>query len=97
MLEHSPDDDALKRFSSRHPDRWAHTVSLLAKLAGYSDKEAGKIADNILIQINNLGDAELEEMLQGMQQRLIDLMQAEGSGAQTGEDGSSSPHILLEG
>ena len=61
VLGAGPDPSALREFTSRHPDRWAHAVAIIAGLAGYS---SGSATDASLgLQISRMSDAELDRRL----------------------------------
>jgi hypothetical protein len=61
VLGAGPDPSALREFASRHPDRWAHAVAIIAGLAGYS---SGGVTDaSVGLRISRMSDAELERRL----------------------------------
>ena len=56
MMACAPDEEAIAAQAKKYPDRWAQTVTQMAKLAGYSDKlELGGE-----LKVGKMSDAELE-------------------------------------
>ena len=61
LLQCVPEADAIQTFANENPDKWATTVKTMANLSGYNDKLL--IDNNINIDIQMAGDAELMGML----------------------------------
>lgn len=57
----APTQNALLEFSSKSPDRWAQAISIMAKLAGYSEKIIHE--HNVSVLIAQMSDAELQSRL----------------------------------
>ena len=59
VLNAEPSQKALQAFADKHPDRWGQLVAIVAKPAGYSDKDRPSTEVNIYAQINQMSDAEI--------------------------------------
>ena len=59
VLNAEPSQEALQAFADKHPDRWGQLVAIVAKPAGYSDKDRSRTEVNVYAQINQMSDAEL--------------------------------------
>lgn len=70
-----PTDEALQRFADEHPDRWANAVKTFSHLAGYHDKL--EISGNVAVQIHLLGDAQLLDEIQKIEEKLVNLKPGE--------------------
>ena len=57
LLAAEPDPEAIKTFADRHPDRWAQTVAIFGRLAGYHDKL--RVDTSIAVNVSRMSDAEL--------------------------------------
>ena len=57
----APSKEAVFTFAQEHPDKWAKTIETFAKMAGYHEKL--EIEHNIHVDIQAMGDAELEQRL----------------------------------
>lgn len=62
LLECSPDEESLRAFSQKYPDKWAKAVQVLASLSGYQEKTENHT--NIYTQINVMSDSQLNQELQ---------------------------------
>lgn len=56
----SPTQSSIREFANKHPDKWANAILNISKLAGYS---GASTEINIYTQINNLSDADLQQQL----------------------------------
>lgn len=72
LLACAPDEDSLREFARKHPDRWAQSLAIAGRLAGYGDNTRA-VENNWYIQINNLSDADLMARLAELQRQLQDL------------------------
>ncbi len=63
-----PDPKAVKLFADKYPDRWAQTVAIFARLAGYHEKM--EVKGNIALNISGMSDAELMVRLGEMSEQL---------------------------
>ena len=57
IIQCVPEREALQEFANQYPDRWANDVKKMASLSGYHDKL--EIENNIYLDIQGMGDAEL--------------------------------------
>lgn len=73
LLECAPDEETLKAFSHKYPEKWANSLKVLAGLSGYHDKEVSTQV-NIYTQINTLSDSAL---LLELQNTLIQIGQSQ--------------------
>lgn len=72
FLECQPTMEAIKGFADKSPDRWAQAVTMMARLAGYSEKL--EVTENININVRNKSDAEiLQELSSVMDLNKVDL------------------------
>jgi len=67
LLETKPSPEALEQFAEKWPDKWVHTLSTMAKLAGY---EVDQPSTNINILAANMSYAELVTEFQKLQKEL---------------------------
>lgn len=56
LLENKPSPEALQNFAEKWPDKWAHSLSTLAKLAGF---EVDQPSTNINLVVGGMSYAEL--------------------------------------
>ena len=68
-LSAQPSREAIKRFATKKPDRWAASVLTLARLAGYSRKDV--VESNMLVHINRLSDLEIECEFEKLKETLL--------------------------
>lgn len=61
LMRCMPDELILTAFAEDHPDRWANAVRAFAQLSGFHDKL--QIDSNLMMTIQQMGDAELIEGL----------------------------------
>ncbi len=72
FLAGCPDYAAIKLFAQTYPDKWAHSLTAIARLAGYHDQlEVGGTID---VRIRKMSDSELL----AEQIKLIQQLKAEG-------------------
>ena len=57
ILAAEPDPEAIKTFADKYPDRWAQTVAIFGRLAGYHDKL--QVDTSIAVNVLRMSDAEL--------------------------------------
>jgi hypothetical protein len=67
VLGCSPTVEALQDFANKSPDRWAQALSILGKLAGYSEKHIHE--HNVNLNVKTMSDAALEERLQALEKK----------------------------
>jgi hypothetical protein len=72
MLGGKPDLESLQDFANRQPDRWAQSVAIMAKNAGYEQKQT--VEHNHSILIAQMSDAQLFAELRKSEQELETLM-----------------------
>jgi hypothetical protein len=72
MLGCKPDLESLQDFANRQPDRWAQSVAIMAKNAGYEQKHT--VEHNHSILIAEMSDAQLFAQLREAEQKLEALM-----------------------
>jgi len=68
MLGCKPDIDSLQDFANRQPDRWAQSVAIMAKNAGYEQKQTVEHSHSILI--GQMSDAQLFAELTSLENKL---------------------------
>ena len=68
LMQGAPTPEAIADFAEQHPDRWASALKTVAHLGGFHDKL--EVTHNLNLHISNLGDAQLEELLQ---EKLLEL------------------------
>lgn len=56
------------QWANQYPDRWANAMSIVAKLAGFSEKL--EITNNLNINIGSMSDAQLLQQLQETRDKL---------------------------
>lgn len=69
ILSCAPDEDSLKAFAAKHPDRWAQCVAIFARTAGYTEKVMAQ-ENNLFMQINVMSDSDLLGLLDTLQKQL---------------------------
>lgn len=69
IIQCVPEREALQEFANQYPDRWANAVKTMASLSGYHDKL--EIENNIYLDIQGMGDAELLSKLDFLDAQLI--------------------------
>lgn len=67
-LSAEPTPQAIRKFATKYPDRWAQMLTMLAKLSGYNDKT--EIDISIHMQVASLSDADLLARLAALEQRI---------------------------
>jgi hypothetical protein len=72
MLGCKPDIASLQDFANRQPDRWAQSVAIMAKNAGYEQKQT--VEHNHSILLAQMSDAQLFAELRKSEQELETLM-----------------------
>ncbi len=72
MLGCKPDLKSLQDFANRMPDRWAQSVAIMAKNAGYESKQT--IEHNFSIVIGQMSDAQLFAELRKTEKDLSKIM-----------------------
>ena len=77
FLDARPSEQTLTKFAARHPDRWASMVATFARLSGYNDRTES-VNLNLFANIKNMSDAELEEELASLQEKLAALKSPHG-------------------
>lgn len=64
ILSCAPTEGAIEAQAEKHPDRWAQTLAIVARLAGFNEKLT--VDGSILHTINDLSDSQLEQALVAM-------------------------------
>jgi len=77
LLEAKPSVEKLSAFAERFPDRWAQATTIIAKLAGYTEKT--EIIGNINILIHQMSDSALLQELQKSEKEPIDVTPVDSS------------------
>ena len=72
MLGCKPDLKSLQDFANRQPDRWAQSVAIMAKNAGYESKHT--VEHNFSLVIGKMSDAQLFAELRKTETELEKLM-----------------------
>lgn len=65
LLNLAPSDDAIGRIAEKNPDRWAQTLAIVGRLAGYSEKL--EVEDSREMRLRKLSDMELEMRLAALE------------------------------
>jgi hypothetical protein len=68
LLECMPDNESIKAFAKRFPDRYLSCLKSAAQLGGYQNEPDTQ--NNYFIQINNISDAEVLERRKEVQRQL---------------------------
>lgn len=73
-----PDEEALRAFAVKSPDRFYQAVAILGKLAGFSDPKNITVENNFFLQIQQLSDAQLQlevqKSLQALQPKPLEVV-----------------------
>ena len=71
LLACKPDENSIKKFAKRWPDRWAQTITQFARLAGYTEKVIGlDITNNYYLTLKQSSDLELNAQYIKLKQQL---------------------------
>ncbi len=82
LLACQPTDDALVHHAEKNPDRWAQTLAIAARLAGFTDKL--EVEGSLVHRVEALSDSQLDQRLR--------VLEAEAHQV----DMQSSGHLLVE-
>lgn len=100
ILKCSPDEEALKAFAVKSPDRFYQAVAILGKLAGFSDPKNITVENNFFLQIQQLSDAqlqvELQKSLQALQPKPLEVIHERNTDSDSSgdaDDGSSDAPV----
>ena len=61
ILSCAPDEDALRTFARKSPDRWMQAIAIAGRMAGYTEKVETR-ETNLYMQINVLSDSDLRRL-----------------------------------
>ena len=61
ILACAPDEEALRAFARKSPDRWMQALAIAGRLSGYTEKTEAR-ETNLYMQINVLSDADLRQL-----------------------------------
>ena len=68
-LSAQPSREAIRQFAEKWPHRWAQSVGVLAKLAGYHDKL--RVESNVFLDVHRLSDLEIEVEFEKLKETLL--------------------------
>lgn len=66
FLGAQPTLENMQAFADRAPDKWAQTIGMFAKLAGYKDEI--EVNQNINVQISSMSDSELMDRVRELEE-----------------------------
>ena len=75
LLECAPNEEALKAFAAKSPDRWMQAIAIAGRLSGYTEQLVSTEV-NIFMQINQMSDGQLLDEYQRIQSQLTKVMPA---------------------
>lgn len=78
----NPSRAKIREFAEKYPDRWAQGVSILARLAGYSEKVDVSVS-GLIQHVRALSDVELESRLKIVNQELQSVVDMPANGPKT--------------
>ena len=67
LLNNSPSPGSIQKFSNKSPDRWAQSIAIMAKIAGFHERLE---VDVKFKPLSSLADSELRNMLQDLNKKL---------------------------
>ena len=67
LLSNSPNPSSIKAFANKSPDRWAQSIAIMAKCAGFHERLE---VDIKFKPLTALADSELRNMLQELNRKL---------------------------
>lgn len=86
LLDNAPSDEAISKQAERSPEKWAQTVSTIARLTGFTDTL--RVDGSIHMRIDEMSDMELEASIlslmdmdhidMGLRQKGLDVVEHEG-------------------
>jgi len=94
MLSAEPSAAKVKAHAEKYPDRWAQSITLFAKMAGYSEKIVHE--HNLYAQIVTMSDAELIHKLQELEAKIDAIGEPEGGETIDGECSTETAIALID-
>ena len=64
FLDCAPSDSAIAEQAEKHPDRWAQSAAIIARLSGYTEKL--EVEGSIVHKISDLSDSALLERIKAL-------------------------------
>ena len=84
-----PSPEVLEAFADANPDKWTQMLKVAASLAGYADQHT--IEHNIMVEVRQLGDAELVQKLSDLRGEVVELAKTEYGDAGEAQPSKAEP------